>query len=95
MRSLSRFYLGVALALQKDGPGKRLNEAISYLFEGMETLISKLAEQQAWVTVEGYFIGTDPRASHESKKLLNLCQVLKKKTVFVECHLIFKTQKCY
>ncbi|ESO87738.1 hypothetical protein LOTGIDRAFT_234972 [Lottia gigantea] len=43
---MARFYLGLALALQHGGPGSRSNEAISYLSEAMETLLtenSKLA----------------------------------------------------
>ncbi|XP_011449083.3 uncharacterized protein [Magallana gigas] len=36
----SRFYLGLALALQKNGPGPRAKETISYLLEAMETLLT-------------------------------------------------------
>lgn len=36
-----RFYLGLALALQKNGPGARAKETISYLLEAMETLLTQ------------------------------------------------------
>lgn len=37
---IHRFYLGLALALQKNGPGARAKETISYLLEAMETLLT-------------------------------------------------------
>lgn len=37
---IHRFYLGLALALQKNGPGPRAKETISYLLEAMETLLT-------------------------------------------------------
>ncbi|XP_041354400.1 uncharacterized protein LOC121372183 [Gigantopelta aegis] len=42
---LSRFYLGLALAMQKDGPGKRSVEAIGYLLEAMEALLTENSKQ--------------------------------------------------
>jgi hypothetical protein len=33
-----RFYLGLALALQKEGPGARVKEAVSYLLEAKTTV---------------------------------------------------------
>jgi len=33
------YYLGLALALQKNGAGDRLKEAIVYLLAGMESLL--------------------------------------------------------
>ncbi|XP_076097670.1 uncharacterized protein LOC143067930 isoform X2 [Mytilus galloprovincialis] len=38
---MGRFYLGLALALQKEGPGARVKEAVSYLLEAMETLLTQ------------------------------------------------------
>ncbi|XP_067681719.1 uncharacterized protein [Haliotis asinina] len=38
---LARIYLGLALALQKGGPGSRAKEAITYLQEAMETLLTE------------------------------------------------------
>ncbi|KAL5007933.1 hypothetical protein ScPMuIL_013514 [Solemya velum] len=38
---LSRYYLGLALALQKNGPGGRSKEAIGYLLKVMEILLTK------------------------------------------------------
>ncbi|XP_074656502.1 uncharacterized protein LOC141909757 [Tubulanus polymorphus] len=40
----SRFYLGLTLALKKNGPGERKNEAIAYLVTAMETLLAKNTE---------------------------------------------------
>ena len=37
--------MGLALALQKDGPGPRTKEAVSYLLEGMEMLLQKNSEE--------------------------------------------------
>lgn len=39
---LGRFYLGLALSQQKDGPGKRKNEAVKYLSEGIEHLLNQM-----------------------------------------------------
>ena len=39
---LCRFYLGLALCQQKDGPGKRKEEAIKYLSEGVEHLLTQM-----------------------------------------------------
>lgn len=36
------FYLGLALCQQKDGPGKRKEEAIKYLSEGVEHLLNQM-----------------------------------------------------
>ncbi|XP_070181396.1 uncharacterized protein [Littorina saxatilis] len=44
---LSRIYLGLALSLQKDGPGGRLKECVRYLLEGMEVLLTDLSKQAA------------------------------------------------
>ena len=40
-----RFYLGLALALKKDGPGARAKEAIMYLLEAFETLMAERTKQ--------------------------------------------------
>ncbi|XP_056020814.1 uncharacterized protein LOC125651820 isoform X2 [Ostrea edulis] len=37
----AKFYLGLALALQKNGPGARAKETITYLLEAMETLLTE------------------------------------------------------
>ncbi|XP_061164365.1 uncharacterized protein LOC133173398 [Saccostrea echinata] len=37
----AKFYLGLALALQKNGPGARAKETILYLLEAMETLLTQ------------------------------------------------------
>ena len=37
-----RFYLGLALCQQKDGPGKRESEAIKYLSEGVQHLLIQM-----------------------------------------------------
>jgi hypothetical protein len=42
-----RIYLGLALSLQKEGPGARLKECVSYLLEGMEVLLTDLSKQAA------------------------------------------------
>ncbi|XP_064623924.1 uncharacterized protein LOC135485620 [Lineus longissimus] len=42
---MARFYLGLALALKKGGPGTRAKEAIAYLQEGMELLLAKCSEE--------------------------------------------------
>lgn len=39
---LGRFYLGLALSQQKDGPGKRKDEAVKYLSEGIEHLLNQM-----------------------------------------------------
>ena len=44
---LFRVYLGLALSLQKDGPGSRLQECVGYLLEGMEVLLTDLSKQAA------------------------------------------------
>lgn len=43
--SSHRCYLGLALALQTGGPGARVKEAIGYLLEAMEALLSKLSTE--------------------------------------------------
>ena len=42
---LGRFYLGLALCQQKDGPGKRKEEAIKYLSEGIEHLLNQMSTE--------------------------------------------------
>ncbi|KAJ8308540.1 hypothetical protein KUTeg_013414 [Tegillarca granosa] len=41
---LARSYLGLALALQKTGPGARSKETIGYLLEAMEILLTELSK---------------------------------------------------
>ena len=41
----NRIYLGLALSVQKDGPGTRTKECIRYLLEGMEVLLSDLSKK--------------------------------------------------
>ena len=38
---MARFYLGLALCLQKDGAGDRRKEAMGYLLEAIEALLQK------------------------------------------------------
>ena len=45
MIKICRFYLGLALALKKDGPGARAKEAIMYLLEAFETLMTERTKQ--------------------------------------------------
>jgi hypothetical protein len=40
-----RFYLGLALALKKDGPGARVKEGVLYLLEAFETLMTERTKQ--------------------------------------------------
>ena len=42
---LGRFYLGLALCQQKDGPGKRTQEAVKYLSEGIEHLLNQMSTE--------------------------------------------------
>ncbi|KAK3595487.1 hypothetical protein CHS0354_021583 [Potamilus streckersoni] len=42
---LSRYYLGLALALKRDGPGARSKEAIGYLLEALETLLQEKSKE--------------------------------------------------
>ncbi|XP_025103726.1 uncharacterized protein LOC112569887 isoform X2 [Pomacea canaliculata] len=44
---LARIYLGLALSLQKGGPGDRIQECVCYLQEGMETLLTDLTKKAA------------------------------------------------
>ena len=45
MVKFCRFYLGLALALKKDGPGARAKEANMYLLEAFETLMAERTKQ--------------------------------------------------
>lgn len=51
---LRRSYLGLALALQKDGPGSRSTETIGYLLEAMESLLTE--NTKAALTVDTGYI---------------------------------------
>ncbi|XP_052768743.1 uncharacterized protein LOC128208997 [Mya arenaria] len=51
---LSRFYLGLALALKKEGPGARVKEAVTYLLEAFETLMTDRTKQAMSPTPESY-----------------------------------------
>ena len=51
-----RFYLGLALALQKEGPGARVKEAVSYLLEAMETLLTENTKNAMTDKDPRYFI---------------------------------------
>lgn len=42
---LGRFYLGLALCQQKNGPGKRTQEAVKYLSEGIECLLNQMSTE--------------------------------------------------
>ncbi|KAH3850613.1 hypothetical protein DPMN_093037 [Dreissena polymorpha] len=53
---LSRFYLGLALALKKDGPGGRVKEAIQYLLEAFETLMTERTKQAVSNEPESYVV---------------------------------------
>lgn len=53
---ISRFYLGLALALKKDGPGARVKEAVSYLLEAFETLMTDRTKQAMTSEPEQYVI---------------------------------------
>ena len=46
-----RFYLGVALSLQPEGPGARLKATIGYLMEGLEALLQRSCEEASQVDV--------------------------------------------
>ena len=56
-----RFYLGLALALKKDGPGARAKEAIMYLLEAFESLMTERIKQamspETDIMVIFYFVG--------------------------------------
>ena len=47
-----RFYLGLALALKKDRPGARVKEAVTYLLEAFETLMTERTKQAVTSTPE-------------------------------------------
>ena len=40
-----RFYLGLALCQQKSGPGKRTQETVKYLSEGIERLLNQMTAE--------------------------------------------------
>lgn len=40
-----RIYLGLALSLQKEGPGVRTKECVTYLLESMEVLLTDLSKK--------------------------------------------------
>ncbi|XP_056423891.1 uncharacterized protein LOC130362843 isoform X2 [Hyla sarda] len=49
MSPIARYYVGLALLEQENGPGARVQEAILYLQQGLEDFISKLAAQESSV----------------------------------------------
>lgn len=50
-----RFYLGLALALKKDGPGARVKEAVLYLLEAFETVMTERTKQAMSPETERFF----------------------------------------
>jgi len=55
---LFRFYLGLALALKKDGPGGRVKEAVSYLLEAFETLMTERTKHAMTTDPESWVLNT-------------------------------------
>ena len=69
-----RFYLGLALALKKDGPGARAKEAIMYLLEAFETLMTERTKQAMSPETDRYH--TKPLNNIKCRLFVICCNIL-------------------